>query len=74
MGFTTEPWGCVCGRSRLGGTPVPDEIVAAGCLRDYPVVPFPTTTVLGDSLVRSAEPAPPEVVHRFDIDATAPAS
>jgi hypothetical protein len=31
VGCTTEPWGCVGGCPRLGGTPVLDETVAAGC-------------------------------------------
>jgi hypothetical protein len=35
VGVTTVPWGCVDGRPRLGGTPVYDETVAAGCLRHW---------------------------------------
>jgi hypothetical protein len=70
VGFNTEPWGCVGGRPRPGGTPVVDETVPAGCLRDYPVVPSPTPPwPLGDRLCVPRNAA--GLVDSLEIDVTA---
>jgi hypothetical protein len=44
-GGTAEHRGCAGGRPRRGGTPVPDEPVPAGCLRNCPVAPTLRRTV-----------------------------
>jgi hypothetical protein len=57
--IATGPWGCVGGRPRLEGTAVSDETVAAGCPRDYPVVPIALSLRLArDHSVCSALPSP----------------